>query len=394
VSALPQALPEELSIEAPRVPSIPVAVRASVPPEPLLQRPAAFNASSTTFLGRALKDAARLGASDLHVHTGMPLMVRVDGMLRLLADDVALPSVKAERVIAELVDDEQWTALAARGQVDFALSVRGVGRLRVNVYRQQRGLDAVLRLIADKPPTLDALALPARLAKLTDYRTGLVLCTGPAGCGKSSTLAALLGALVQDRAEHIITIEDPVELILPQGKSLVNQRQNRDHTQSFARAMRAALREDPDVIAITELRDRETIGLALSAAETGHLVLGTLQTGSAAQTISRIVGSFAPEEREQMRVMLAESLRAVISQRLLPRATGQGRVPAIELLMVNTAVANLIRDDKIFQLGSVMQTGKAAGMVTLDESLQELLKTGAIAVETARKHATKKERFA
>ncbi len=394
IGAPPPAAPlEEVAIPTARVPSIPVPARASLPPEPVLQRPAAYNPSSTTFLGRALKDAVQQGASDLHVHTGTPLMVRIDGQLRVMADDTALPSVKAERVIAELVDDEQWSQLAARGQVDFALSMRGVGRLRVNVYRQQRGLDAVFRLIADKPQTLEALGLPARLAKLVDYRTGLVLCTGPAGCGKSSTLAALLGALVQERAEHIITIEDPVELLLPPGKSLVNQRQIRDHTQSFARALRAALREDPDVIAITELRDRETISLALSAAETGHLVLGTLQTGSAAQTISRIVGSFAPEEREQMRVMLAESLRAVISQRLVPKAGGVGRVPAIELLMVNTAVGNLIRDDKVFQLSSVMQTGKAAGMITLDESLQELLKAGAISADTARKLASKKDRF-
>jgi twitching motility protein PilT len=390
----PAAPLEEIAIQTARVPSIPVPARASLAPEPVLQRPAAYNPSSTTFLGRALKDALQQGASDLHVHTGTPLMVRVDGLLRVMTDDVALPSVKAERVIAELVDDEQWSQLATRGQVDFALSMRGVGRLRVNVYRQQRGLDAVFRLIADKPQTLEALGLPARLAKLVDYRTGLVLCTGPAGCGKSSTLAALLGALVQERAEHIITIEDPVELLLPPGKSLVNQRQIRDHTQSFARALRAALREDPDVIAITELRDRETISLALSAAETGHLVLGTLQTGSAAQTISRIVGSFGPEEREQMRVMLAESLRAVVSQRLVPKAGGVGRVPAIELLMVNTAVGNLIRDDKVFQLASVMQTGKAAGMITLDESLQELLKAGAISADTARKLASKKDRFA
>jgi twitching motility protein PilT len=265
--------------------------------------------------------------------------------------------------------------------------------MRVNVYRQHRGLDAVFRLIPENPPTLEQLGLPARLAKLTDFRTGMVLCTGPAGCGKSSTLAALLGGLVQSRADHILTIEDPVEFVFPPGKALVNQRQVRDHTSSFARALRAALREDPDIIVITELRDRDTISLAISAAETGHLVLGTLHTGSASQTISRIVNSFSADEQEQMRVMLSESLRAVVSQRLVPRAKGGGRVPAIELLMVNTAVSNLIREDKTHQLPSVMQTGKAAGMLTLDDSLDELLRAGTITVESARRFAVKKDRF-
>jgi twitching motility protein PilT len=222
----------------------------------------------------------------------------------------------------------------------------------------------------------------------------MVLCTGPAGCGKSTTLAALLGTLAQSRADHVLTIEDPVEFVLPAGRALVNQRQVREHTSSFARALRAALREDPDVIAITELRDRETIALAISAAETGHLVLGTLHTGSAAQTIHRIVSSFPQGEQEQMRVMLAESLRAVISQRLVPAASGRGRVPAIELLMVTTAVSNLIREDKAHQLPSVMQTGKAAGMVLLDDSLDELVRSGAVTMDAARRFAVRKERFA
>jgi twitching motility protein PilT len=221
----------------------------------------------------------------------------------------------------------------------------------------------------------------------------MVLFTGPAGSGKSTSLAALIGVLMNTRRDHLLTIENPVEFVFPPGPCLINQRQVGDHTGSFARALRAALREDPDIIAITELRDRETMELAISAAETGHLVLGTLHTGSAGQTISRIVSSFPADEQEQVRVMLSESLRAVVSQRLVPQAVGRGRVPAIELLMVNTAVSNVIREDKTHQLPSVMQTGKAAGMITLDDSLAELLQSGVITVEVARRNAVKKERF-
>jgi twitching motility protein PilT len=206
-------------------------------------------------------------------------------------------------------------------------------------------------------------------------------------------LAALVNLVVKSRAEHVLTIENPVEHVYPQGRALVNQREVGTHTGSFARALRAALREDPDVIVITELRDRETMGLAISAAETGHLVLGTLHTGNAGQTINRIVSSFPADEQEQMRVMLAESLRAVVSQRLLP-AAGGGRVPAIELLMVNTAVSKLIRDDKTFQLPSTMQTGKAAGMLTLDDSIAALVAAGTVTREVAQRFAYKKERFA
>jgi twitching motility protein PilT len=350
-------------------------------------------APQDSYLGKALALALRHGASDLHVHSGAPLLVRVDGQLRPLSTATQLSAEAAEKVIAEITSDAQWALLARKGEVDFACELPGLARFRANVYRQQRGLDAVFRIIPRKPPSLEELGLPARLARLTDFRTGLLLCTGPAGCGKSTTLAALIDTLVQTRADHILTIEDPVEYVYPVGRALVNQRQVGEHTGSFSRALRAALREDPDIIAITELRDRETIALAISAAETGHLVLGTLHTGNAAQTIHRIVSSFPQNEQEQVRVMLAESLRAVVSQRLVPMAIGRGRVPAIELLMVNAAVSNLIREDKTHQLPSVMQTGKAAGMVTLDDSLQELVSAGIIAADAARKVATKKERF-
>jgi len=336
--------------------------------------------------------AMRQGASDLHAHSGAPIMLRVDGELRALGGGPIAPEA-AERVIAEVMTDEQWALLRDRGEVDFAYAIDGVGRFRVNVYRQQRGLDAVFRLIPLVPPTLDQLGLPARLGTLCDFRTGMVLCTGPAGCGKSTTLAALLNLLVQTRPDHILTVEDPIEYVFPPGAALVNQRQVRDHTGSFARALRAALREDPDIIAITELRDRETVSLAISAAETGHLVLGTLHTENAGQTISRMINTFPADEREQIRAMLSESLRAVISQRLVPLAAGRGRVPALELLMVNTAVSNVIRDDKPHQLPSVMQTGKAAGMITLDDSLAGLLGSGAITKECAHKFAVRKERF-
>jgi twitching motility protein PilT len=364
------------------------------PPKAAAQRPAPVVAPQDSYLGKALALALRQGASDLHVHSGAPLLVRIDGQLQPLSGDKLVSADAAEKVIAEITSDAQWAVLGRKGEVDFACELPGRARFRANVYRQQRGLDAVFRIIPVKPPTLEQLRLPARLARLTDFRTGMVLCTGPAGCGKSTTLAALLHALALSRADHILTIEDPVEYVFEGGQALVNQRQIGDHTGSFARALRAALREDPDIIAITELRDRETIALAISAAETGHLVLGTLHTGNAVQTINRMVSSFPADEQEQVRVMLAESLRAVVSQRLLPMAAGRGRVPAVELLMVNTAVSNLIREDKTHQLPSVMQTGKAAGMIMLDDSLHELVTSGVVSRDAAQRVAVKKDRFA
>ncbi|MFI5308104.1 MAG: PilT/PilU family type 4a pilus ATPase [Polyangiales bacterium] len=363
------------------------------PPTAVEQRPGGQVTPSESYLGKALALALRSGASDLHVHSGAPLLARVDGQVRPLSGTSIVSAEAAEKIIAEIATDAQWLVLSKKGEVDFAYEMPGLLRARVNIYRQQRGLDAVFRLIPLKPPSLEELGLPQRLTRLVDFRTGMVLCTGPAGCGKSTTLAALLSALIQSREEHVLTIEDPVEHVYPPGRALVNQRQVRDHTSSFARALRAALREDPDVIAITELRDRETIGLAISAAETGHLVLGTLHTGNAVQTINRIVSSFPADEQEQVRAMLAESLRAVVSQRLVPKASGKGRVPAIELMMVTHAVSNLIREDKTHQLPSVMQTGKAAGMITLDDSLDELVRAQAITPETARRFAVRKERF-
>jgi twitching motility protein PilT len=305
----------------------------------------------------------------------------------------ALSPQAAEKAIAQVLTDEQWERLAADGQVDFPLELPTIGRFRSNVYRQHRGPDAVFRILPPNPPTLEQLGLPANLSRLVEFRTGLVLCTGPAGCGKSTTLAALLNVVVTSRKEHVLTIENPVEFVYREGQSIVTQRQVGSHTTSFARGLRAALREDPDVIAITELRDRETMSLALTAAETGHLVLGTLHTSNAGQTIGRIINAFPAEEQSQVRATLSESLRAVVSQRLVPRADGQGRVVALEVLIANIAVSNLIREEREYQVGSVMVTGKSQGMVVLDDSLAELVSAGTIDKVQARRFAENKERF-
>lgn len=373
--------------------------RASVPPEDddlilkaPLQRPRS-GSNGERYLDQLLKLSASRGASDLHVHSNAQVMARIHGNLRNISSGNAMSPRAAEKVIAEIMTDAQWERLARTGQVDFAYEIPDSGRFRVNAYKHQGGLDVVFRIIPPEPPTLTALGLPERLRKLVDYRTGMVLCTGPAGCGKSSTLAALVSLVASQRRDHILTVEDPVEFVYPASVALVNQRQVITHTHSYASALKAALREDPDIIVIAELRDMETISLAMSAAETGHLVLGTLHTGNAAQTINRITSVFPAEEQEQARVMLAESLRAVISQRLVPRADGGGRVPALELLMVSTAVSNIIRDNKTYQLPSVMQTGKAMGMVTLDDSLAALTAAGTITQEQAHRFAVKKERF-
>jgi twitching motility protein PilT len=311
--------------------------------------------------------------------------MRVGGRL-LKSNGPALESAQSEAMIVEILTPEERAEFTAHNDLDFAYSIPGVGRFRGNVYRQRRGVDAVFRPIPLEPPTLADLGLPSSLAKLTAYHQGLVLVTGPAGCGKSSTLAALINLINEDRPDHIITVEDPIEFAHHSKTCVVNQRQVRKHTGSFASALRAALREDPDVIAIGELRDLETISLAITAAETGHLVLGTLHTNDAARTINRILDAYPPEQQSQIRSMISESLRAIVSQKLVPTVDGTRRVPAVEILLVNIAVSNLIREERVFQLRSVMQTGRNLGMCLFDDSLLELVRAGKVGKEVARRH--------
>jgi twitching motility protein PilT len=337
-------------------------------------------------LDALLEDAVEKGASDIHIHSSAPLAYRMDGRLRTI-ETGPLDVVTAQQMIEDVLSPAQRQALAEHGQVDFAYDLPGRGRFRANAFRQQRGVDAVFRAIAPEPPTLLQLGLPESLTRLTEYHQGIVLLTGPAGCGKSSTLAALVRILNETRQEHIITVEDPIEFIHHSRGCVVNQREVGHHTRSFARALRASLREDPDIIAIGELRDLDTISLAITAAETGHLVLATLHTNSAIRTINRILGVFPPNLQEQVRTMLAESLRAVVSQRLVARADGAGRVPALEILIATRAVSNLIRENKTFQIRSVLQTGTAHGMVQLDVSLADLVRRQVVTREEALHHA-------
>jgi twitching motility protein PilT len=332
-----------------------------------------------------LRQGVERGASDVHVHAGSPLRLRLHGRFEPI-DAQAIEAEAAERMLRSAFTPEQAKSFDERGEIDFAWTVPELGRFRVNVYRQLRGVDGVFRSIPARVPTLEALGLPTRLAKFTNYHQGLVLVTGPANCGKSSTLAALVDLINEERREHILTVEDPIEVLHPPKRCVVNQRSVGSHTGSFGRALRAALREDPDVIVIGELRDLETISLALTAAETGHLVFATLHTSGAIRTLNRIVGAFPADQQDQVRNMLSESLRAVISQRLVPAADGKRRVPALELLVNNKAVGNMIRENKAFQLQSVMQMGAAQGMGLLDDSLARLVKEKVVAREEALRH--------
>jgi twitching motility protein PilT len=343
-------------------------------------------------IDRLLRLGVARGASDVHLHPGSPPKLRLMARLHDL-DEPPLPPAATARMVDEMLDPSQRALLARCGQIDFAYSLAGVGRFRANAYRGQRGTSAVFRAIPPAPPTLTELGLPTTLARLANYNQGMVLLTGPAGCGKSSTMAAIINLINQDRRDHIITIEDPIEYLHPSKRCVVNQRQVGPHTGSFARALRAALREDPDVIAIGELRDLETMSLAITAAETGHLVLATLHTSSAIRTIHRVLGVFPPSQQEQIRAMVSESLRAVVSQRLLPRADGSGRVPALEVLLMNKAVGNLIRDNKAYQIRSVLQTGAAHGMWALDSSLADLVRRRLVRREDAARHAEEPARL-
>jgi twitching motility protein PilT len=346
---------------------------------------AASGASGGTSLLDLLRHGIERGASDIHVHAGSPLRLRLHGRFEAQGDQ-PIAAADAERMLRSAFTPEQAQRFDARGELDFAWTVPGLGRFRANVYRQLRGVDGVFRSVPARVPTLQDLGLPISLAKYTNYHQGLVLVTGPANCGKSATLAALVDLINEERAEHILTVEDPIEVLHPAKRCVVNQRTVGPHSHSFARALRAALREDPDVIVIGELRDLETISLALTAAETGHLVIATLHTSGAIRTLNRIAGVFPADQQDQVRSMVSESLRAVISQRLVPAADGKRRVPALEVLVNNKAVGNMIRENKAFQLQSVMQMGAAHGMCLLDDSLARLVKEKVVAKEEALRH--------
>jgi twitching motility protein PilT len=333
----------------------------------------------------ALSDAVARGASDLHLRSGQSPQLRIAG--RLVAPEGPVPSAEAvEAMLLGALDAETRSEFEKSGEIDFCYTVEGLGRFRANVYREQRGIDGVFRHIPTTALSIEQLGLPRTVAKLTNYHQGLVLVTGPTGCGKTSTLASLVDLINEERTEHILTIEDPIEYLHPSKRCMVNQRSVKRHTRSFGRALRAALREDPDVIVIGELRDLETISLALTAAETGHLVMATMHTEDSMRTINRVVGAYPADQQEQVRTMLSESLRAVLSQRLLARADGKGRVAALETLIVTKAVANLIRENKVFQIQSILQTGQRQGMQLLERSIDELVAAGTVTEEEANLH--------
>ncbi|PIT44206.1 twitching motility protein PilT [Snodgrassella alvi] len=326
-------------------------------------------------------------ASDLHLSAGLPPMIRVNGDIRR----INLPEQSAEEVgkmIASIMNDYQRKDYQQNLETDFSFELPNVSRFRVNAFNTERGPAAVMRTIPSKVLTLEELKAPAIFQKIAEKPRGLVLVTGPTGSGKSTTLAAMIDFINNNDAGHILTIEDPIEFVHQSKKSLINQRELHQHTHSFANALRSALREDPDVVLVGEMRDPETIGLALTAAETGHLVFGTLHTTGAAKTVDRIVDVFPAGEKEMVRSMLSESLQAVISQTLLKTKDGNGRVAAHEIMISTPAVRNLIRENKIAQINSTLQTGQKFGMQTLDQCLQQLLREGRISLDVARSKAS------
>ena len=326
-------------------------------------------------------------ASDLHISTGLPPMIRVHGDVRR----INLPAANQEQVfdmITDVMNDNQRKIFQQNLETDFSFELPNIARFRVNAFMSNRGPAAVFRTIPSTVLTLEQLQAPKVFEKISDTPRGLVLVTGPTGSGKSTTLAAMINYINENHPAHILTIEDPIEFVHQSKKALVNQRELHQHTHSFANALKSALREDPDVILVGEMRDPETIGLALTAAETGHLVFGTLHTTGAAKTVDRIVDVFPAGEKEMVRSMLSESLRAVISQTLMKTKDGSGRVAAHEIMLSTPAVRNLIRENKIAQIGSVMQTGQQHGMQTLDQCLQNLVRRNQISVDMARSKAS------
>jgi twitching motility protein PilT len=312
------------------------------------------------------------GASDLHISAGEPPMVRIYGEIKR----IEIPPLTREDLhvmLYDVLNDHQRKKFEEMSELDFSLELKGVARFRVNAFRQQRGDGVVFRVIPQKILSLEQLGLPKGLREVCQNERGLVLVTGPTGSGKSTTLAAMIDVLNNSLKGHVITIEDPIEFVHESKNCLINQREVGAHTLSFSNALRSALREDPDIILVGEMRDLETISLALTAAETGHLVFSTLHTSGAAKTVDRIIDVFSAEQQSQVRAQFSESIQAIISQVLLKRRDGRGLVPALEIMIGTPAVRNLIREGKVAQLPSAIQTGQKFGMITLDQSLKDLV---------------------
>ena len=327
-----------------------------------------------------LRQMKSQGASDLHLTANSSPYMRIHGdMLQLNYRHVSPETCQS--LIFEILTTSQKELFTETMDLDLSYPLSGVGRFRVNVFMQRHGIAAVFRLIPETIKTIKELDLPEQLAKLIDVSEGLVLVTGPTGSGKSTTLASLIHTINMEQQRHIITIEDPIEFVHENHKCLINQRELSSHTKSFGAALRAALREDPDIILVGEMRDLETISLAITAAETGHLVFATLHTNSAIKTVDRVIDVFPEGQQAQIRVMLSESLRGVVAQSLLPRPDHQGRVPVVEILVNVPAVANLIRESKTHQIATVMQTGRVHGMMTFENAIQDLIQNGLISRE-------------
>ena len=339
-----------------------------------------------------LKVLVEQGGSDLHLTVGSPPVMRVHGHLqRIKFRELTNPDMEA--LVYEIMEEDWRISFVENQDYDFAYEVEGLARFRANVFWQRKGLGCVLRTIPEKIMTAEDLGLPDAVRKLCMLTKGLVLVTGPTGSGKSTTLAAMVDLINESRMDHILTIEDPIEFVHPNKKSLVNQREIRTNTRSFSNALRAALREDPDVILVGEMRDRETIELGITAAETGHLVFGTLHTNSAPKTVDRIIDVFPADEQEQIRSMLAESLKGVIAQVLLRAKDGKSRMAAMEIMVGTSAIGNLIRENKIHQIPSIIQTGKKDGMQQLDQHILEFLMSGRITPEEAYMKCNSKQTF-